>query len=262
MSSTQIKPSHAVMSSAWKSAALLICAGVMLASCSLFPDAAGDRQVQEEKDFPDTQVGRLLRDHVGAAVNTGRDAEARYQASLTLLRGQSEAVSAMITATYSKIDEARYFRRWLLVETLRELHSDRTLATLKTIAESPIPEEMWSDDEAFSQDREISIRTTAIAGIADLASRGNEEADRLLTNFFGHENPAVRRVAIIGYANAGTDYEARTSFLKRVLPVEDQRFITLKATDIRTVAHPDIPDIHLEEPKGDGDVPEANKEIQ
>ncbi len=262
MKRNEARPLHALMTGVWGASILLVFAGVMLAGCSLSRDTAEERQVQEEEDFPDTPVGRLLRDHVAAAVGTGRDAEAKYQASLTLLRRQSQSVTELIDQTYGKIEEDRYFRRWLLVETLRELHADHTLVTLKTIAESPIPEEKWSDDEAFSRDKEISIRTTAVAGIADLASRENAEAERILTNFFKHESPAVRRTAIVGYANAGKDYEARTRFLKQMLLVEDHGFITLKATDIRTVAHPDIPDIQLEKPQGEGDVPRANREVQ
>jgi hypothetical protein len=250
------------MTGAWGAFILLVFAGVMLAGCSPSRDTAEERQVHEEEDFPDTPVGRLMRDHVAAAVGTGRDAEAKYQASLTLLRRQSQSVTELIGQTYGKIEEDRYFRRWLLVETLRELHADHTLDTLKTIAESPIPDEKWSDEEAFSQDREISIRTTAVAGIADLASRENAEAERILTSFFKHENLAVRRTAIVGYANAGRDYEGRIRFLEQMLPADDHGFITLKATDIRTVAHPDIPDIQLEEPQAEGDVPRAHREVE
>ena len=262
MSKIESHFNHGSMLKALWCLAFLACMGLVLAGCDSQPDSAEETEISEEQDFPDTKVGRLLSKHMDAALGTGTDVEAQYQRSLTALRSQPDEVITLLGVTYNKIDESRYFRRWLMVETLRELHSDSALMLLSDIADQPIPDEKWTDDEAFSQDKEISIRTTAIAGIADLAGRGNEDANTRLTRFFKHRNPSIRRVAVIGYLGAGEDYETRVDFLKRALPEEDHQFITLKATNIKSVKHPDIPDVKLSVPEKDGAAPQIDKEGQ
>jgi len=194
------------------------------------------------RDFPDTPVGNMVNNHVGTLVAVGEDAEAKYQASLQQLRSQIPEVVKVIHEAYLKMDTSRYFRRWALVETLRELHSDSTLPILIQIASSLIPPEKWSDPETSSRDKESHIRVTAVEGIADLAQRGNRSAEQALARFFNHEDLSVRRQAIRGYLSSGQDFRERADYLQKTLPEKDHWLINLDLTNVKRVPHPDIPE--------------------
>lgn len=204
----------------------------------------GSKSVEFEqvKDFPNTEVGNMLEEHFGIMVSVGENAEEKYQSSLEQLRGQIPEVIRLISDVYHKMDTTRYFKRWLLVETLCELRSDSTLSLLAEIVFSPIPKEMWSDPESFSQDKESDIRVTAMDGISFLAKNGNKNAEELLTKFFQHDDLSVRRRAIRGYLNIGDNYKERVSYLKRIISKNDHWLISLDVTDPKTVPYPDIPE--------------------
>lgn len=194
------------------------------------------------RDFPDTPIGNMVNNHMGLLVAVGEDAEEKYQTSLQLLRKKIPEVVKIIYHAYVLIDTTRYFRRWALVETLRELHSDSTVPFLIEIASSPIPEERWSDPEASSGDKESNIRVTAVEGIAEMAKRGNQNAEQALIKFFSHDDLSVRRQAIRGYLKVGRDYKERAAYLQQILPEKDHWLINLDVTDPKEVPHPDIPD--------------------
>jgi hypothetical protein len=202
-------------------------------------------------DFPDTVAGRLAAAHMNAFVGVGEKAESVYQDSLRQLRAQPQAAQVLYES-YQKTDETRYFRRWALVETLRELHSTAALTALSQIATSPIPGEKSRDGEDTSRGKEVNIRVTAVDGLADLA-RSDKNAEYLLTRFFTSPDLSIRRRAIRGYLRAGEAYfrdsaaaasevQRRMGELKTKLPVADHGLISLAVTNIKTVPHPAMPD--------------------
>jgi inorganic triphosphatase YgiF len=209
-------------------------------------DKSKSRPTQEPQDFPDNELGRRLTEHFNLMVAVEKNAESRYERSLKYLQQEAPSVAKMLFSSYLKIEESRYFRRWTIVETLKELRNDSAFAFLQRIALTPIPPERFSDPESFSVDKESHIRVTAVDGIAELAKQGNKEAETSLSQFFTHLDLSVRRRAIRGYlriANNNTEYERRVSYLKSKLPTKEHSLITLNVTNIKKVPHPDdVPD--------------------
>jgi HEAT repeat protein len=184
----------------------------------------------------------MLSHHMSTVAAVGQNAEEEYQASLQALRAHGPEAVEVLHRVYVNMDETRYFARWALVETLRELRSDSALQALTEIASVPVPKEKWTDPEASSRDQESHIRVTAVVGIADLAKQGNRDAEQALTRFLTHEDLSVRREAIRGYLGAGKDYDARASYLRKNLSERDQSLINLNVTEVKQVRHPDIPE--------------------
>jgi hypothetical protein len=199
-------------------------------------------QPQTPQVFPTTETGRLLTEHLNRLADVRPDAEQRYQASLRQLRQQAPKAIPVLFETYQKTKESNYFRRWAIVNTMKELQNDAAVSSLATIALAPIPPERWSDPESSSRSREFIIRVTAVDGLAELAKLGNKKAEAILPRLIKHDNLSIRRRAIRGYLAAGSDYEKRANFLKSQLPTRDHSLITLSVTDIKQVPHPqDVP---------------------
>lgn len=206
-------------------------------------ESSSPREKPSYQDFPDTQLGRQLSEHLSYLAGVGRDAEQKYQASLKRLQEHAPEVVRMLADAYPKIQLDRYFRRWSIVETMREMRNNSAVNSLKQIAFSPIPAERWADPERFSRDKEISIRVTAVRGLSELAREGNKVAEQSLLRLITNKELGIRRQAIRGYLGAGQDQKQRTNELKSRLPKSDYGLITLDVTDVKRVPHPDdVPD--------------------
>ncbi len=206
-----------------------------------------ERPTPQPQDFPDNELGRRLTQHLNLLTGLGEDAERKYQASLKALQQQAPEAAKLLFSSYLKMDESRYFRRWAIVETLKELRSNDALAYLQRIALAPLPKERFSDPETSSLDKESHTRVTAVDGIAELAKLGNKGAETALAQFFTYPDLTVRRRAVRGYLAVGmgnrSDYDRRVALLKSKLPRSDQSLITLTVTNIKRVPYPDdIPD--------------------
>jgi hypothetical protein len=206
-------------------------------------ESSGPRETPRYQDFPESELGRQLSDHLNYLAGVGKDAEQKYQESLKRLRERAPEVVRMIAEAYPKIQVDRYFRRWSIVETMREMRNNDALKSLQGIAFSPIPAERWADSERFSKDKEISIRVTAVGGLSELARQGNTIAEQSLLRLITNKELGIRRQAIRGYLGAGQDLERRIKVLKSKVPKSDYGLITLDATDVKRVPHPDdVPD--------------------
>lgn len=203
--------------------------------------ASSSSVVLPKSDFPDTPLGEKVAKHVELLAAVGGDAEKNYQKSLIGLRSELPEVIEIIYQAYMKMEKTRYFKRWVLVETLRELQSDSILIFLETIALSDIPDELWSDPEVFSIDKESNIRVTAVDGIAQLAKGENLRAEEILKRLFNHEELSIRQRAIRGYLSIG-NYKERADSLRSILSENDYWLINLDITDPKNVPHPSIPD--------------------
>lgn len=174
-------------------------------------------------DFPDTELGRRLTYHMMIARRYGAEAELRSEQAMTALREQADASSELLLDAYSKADESRYFDRWLMVESLRELRSDSAVDALEQIATAPLPPEHGNPGEIHGTstvDEELMIRATATRALGEIAIDGNAEArDRLLAMATNpDEQIMVRRAAAWGYASAYGDEEDGVEVLKQALP--------------------------------------------
>ena len=214
---------------------------LLIDSCAKNDDAASSSPlVQSKSDFPDTPLGAQVAKHVELLAAVGDDAEVNYQKSLIELRSELPEVIEIIYQAYMKMETTRYFKRWVLVETLRELQSDSILFVLERIAFSDIPDELWSDPENFSIDKESNIRVTAVDGIAELAKGKNVRAVEILKRLFNHEELSIRRRAIRGYLSIG-NYKERADSLRNIISEKDYWLINLDITDPKKVPHPSIP---------------------
>lgn len=202
--------------------------------------------------FPSGALGDLLRTHMKAITGVGKDpeqqfqdAEKAYQASLRELRGRSPEVIPLLAVAYNRTEESNYFRRWALVETMRELQSETAVSALAKIATSAIPQErIRTDPERSSVDEEIRIRVTAVEGLGPLAKM-NKVAERTLLSLTKHPHLGIQRAAIRGYLAADPnpdEQKKRSERLKTSLPPDRHQLITLETTDIKRVPHPDMPD--------------------
>lgn len=206
-------------------------------------ESTGPSRTPRYQDFPNTELGRQLADHMNYLAGVGKDAERKYQESLRRLRQRAAEVVRLLAETYPKIAADRYFRRWAIVETMREMRNNSALSQLQRIALSPISAERWGDPERFSMDKEISIRVAAVEGLSELARQGNKEAEQSLLRLITNKELGIRRQAIRGYLSAGQDKERRVRLLKSRVPKSDYGLITLDATDVKRVPHPDdVPD--------------------
>jgi hypothetical protein len=203
--------------------------------------------------LPTGAIGDLLRAHlqamtgVGVDANAGyQDAERTYQISLKKLREQATEVVPALIASYRRTEPESYFRRWLLVETLRELKNGTAATALADIARTPIPEERYGDDaERSSVDEEIRIRVTAVEGLSAIATTGSE-AEKALLQLTSHPLIGIHRAAIRGYLAASvdaTEQQRRAVTLRGLLSEDRVSLMTLEATDVKKVPHPSMPEI-------------------
>jgi hypothetical protein len=193
--------------------------------------------------FPNTPAGNLVREHVRASMGHGEDAEAQYQQSLTTLRAEPEAGQILYNA-YRKVAPENYFYRNMIVEALKQLRSEGSLAYLNEIAADKIPADREPENaEIDTRQDEVVIRVTAVEGIALLAADSLAEAERSLRQLIGHEDLTVRQMATRGYLQSPFgNREEKIQELRQRLPQTEHWYITTEATDIKKVAHPAMPE--------------------
>jgi hypothetical protein len=225
-----------------KSLALVTALTVLLAvwsNCARSRDHAVASRVQRTShDFPDSPTGDALARHFEVMVQLGPDADSAYQVSLTYLRRNAPQVVPELNRAYARMDPMRHFRRWCLVETLRELHTDLALHSLVQIASSPLPPGPPQDSDFSYRSRECHIRATAVDGLGELARGGNKTALRALLPLTRHSYLGIRRRAVRAYLAAGADTSLRAAELRKLIPASDHWLITLQVTDVAGIALP------------------------
>lgn len=203
----------------------------------------GTSKTNVEEVLPDTPAGNLVRQHLRLSMGNGEDAEVKYQQSLTDLRAEPEAVS-ILSAAYKKVPEENYLYRNMLVEALKQLHSGEALASLNSIASERIPEDRNPENEEMdTRIDETVIRLTAVEGISLLATDSLVDADKALRLLIGNKNLSIRQMAVRGYLQSAIgDNEEKIQELYNLIPKEEHWYITNEATNIKEVAHPDMPE--------------------
>ena len=199
--------------------------------------AARNTPQVETELFPDTEAGRMLREHMmilALPTESPDEADRRYARSITELRKNPKEVLDLLTSAYRRIEPFRYYDRWALVKTLADLGLPGAYESLGAIARAPLPPEQNKDVHHFStQEDEVMIRLRAVDGLGRLAASGHKAADaNLLALATDRANPnlAIQARAIKAYLRAGRDYDARARLLKSRLPPDRHGVITLQVT--------------------------------
>jgi hypothetical protein len=198
--------------------------------------------------YPKTPTGQQIKKHLTAMAGVGEDAEANYQKSLAVMRLNPEVLS-VLAEVYEAIVEEDYFRRTLVVETLKEMHSVDALSYLARIANTPIPEDrMPKNTEVNTREDEIVIRITAVQGLSVLAAQDSSEANNLLLKLVSHDDLTVRQMSARGYLGSSVgSLDEKLKQLHEIVPEDEHWYLTTKLTEIRKVQHPEVlPDFDLE----------------
>jgi hypothetical protein len=122
--------------------------------------------------FPDTPVGRALRNHLQILVDISAGADERKERSLEELRKNPKEASQALLAAYHAANSKDFFRRWLLSLTLSELGSNEAYPGLHEIAHSKVPAGLKDNDLEGSQlSNESAIRQNSVWGLILLARK-------------------------------------------------------------------------------------------
>lgn len=196
-----------------------------------------------EEVLPNTPAGNLVREHLRLSMGHGEEAEAVYQKSLAKLRVEPEAESILSTA-YKKVPEENYLYRNMLVEALKQLHSIEALSALDRIATERIPEDRNPENEEIdTRIDETVIRLTAVEGISFLAADSIVGAESALRQLISNKDLSIRQMAVRGYLQSAIgNKEEKKKELYNLLPKEEHWYITSESTNIKEVAHPDMPE--------------------
>jgi len=199
--------------------------------------------INVEDLLPNTNTGNLVKQHLRLAMGSGTDAEAKYQQSLERLKVNPEA-GRVLYDTYKKVPAQHYMFRTMIVEALKQLRSPASMAFLDEIASDRIPEDSAPENaEIDTRIDEIVIRITAVEGLTLLASDSLVDANEALMGLTNHGDLTVRQMAARGYikSSVGSAVE-KIEALKSKLPKEEHWYLSLEDTNIKTVAHPEMPE--------------------
>lgn len=192
--------------------------------------------------FPNTPLGKMVKEHIRVAMGNGENAESGYQKSLLVLRADTGSAETLFNV-YNKVPEQNFFLRTMLVESLKELHSSKALFYLSSVAKEKIPANLYPENaEINTTQDEIIIRITAVEGISKLAADSSAEAEGILTQLINSEDLTIRQMAVRGYLHSAFgNANEKMEQLRRKLPKEEYWYITTDTTNIRKVKHPDMP---------------------
>ncbi len=196
-------------------------------------------------EFPNTLEGQTLKKHIYTISGVGKDAEMKYQSSLSKLKEDTN-VNKLIYEIYKNVSEEKYMLRMLLIETLKELKFNTSLNMLNEIAVSKIPDEKSKDTEYSTKEEEIIIRLCAIEGLTSLAMNQNIKAQQLLFKLIDVDDMTLKQIAIRGYLKSlkadtlvsSEQINENIELIKKKVPNELHWMVTYKETDIKSVPYP------------------------
>ncbi len=193
--------------------------------------------------FSGVSYGELIKEHVRASIGFGKNAERKYQNSLSILREEPKIVESLFEI-YQQLPAEFYLYRTMIVETLKQMKSDASLKYLYNIASLDIPRDTEPENpEIDTRLDEIIVRITATEGIGILAKNKNVAAEETLKKLTNHKDVSVRQMAVRAYLQSPFgNIERKIKELRDQLPKDEYWYITTKSTDIREVEHPEMPE--------------------
>ena len=165
---------------------------------------------------------KKIKNHFPYMQYVGEGAEDKYQKSIDELRKNKDEVTDILIKDYYQTEEEHYLKRQQIMETMRALHSEKSIPIFTEILMEKFPEEKSQDiHHGSTQLEEGIIRLTAIEGLGYFAKEGsnNEVLITLLEIVKNTNSPLpLKRQAVREYLHASKNKEIlkKQSFPKGV----------------------------------------------
>ena len=176
-----------------------------------------------------------IKNHFPHMQFVGEGAEEKYQRSIDELRKNKDEVTELLIQDYSQITEENYLLRQQIIETMRALHSEKSIPIFTELLMEKFPEEKSQDiHHGSTQLEEGIIRLTAIEGLGYFAKEGsNKEVLITLLEIVKNTNSPLplKRQAVREYLHSSKDKETlakNKTLLKEFLPKESHFIVTEK----------------------------------
>lgn len=215
------------------------------------PDTLETKRVESPFSFAgsDKELNAAILEAVNRMGGAGDGAEDAYQRALAALKERADGAIDVIVDEYDSLPEEGYLDRWSLVHLLSELRSPAAVKALNRIVTSRIPAEKQKEShDSSTVTEEVIIRTTAVEGVVRLSADGVEEARTVLLRHARHRVFSIRRAAVQGLMETGTDDDRKQ--LRALLKERgDQGLLKIRRIDVREapqaiggrfVVHPDV----------------------
>jgi hypothetical protein len=188
-----------------------------------------------------------LERYLSTLYATGEDVEKQHERALEYLRRDAAEVVIAIVKASSSCESADYPRRWALVYAAARLEDEAALPYFRELVLTPIPESGHPVGHRNTATREETIlRTTAVDGVARLATRGDRRAFDMLHEFLQVPSISIRRASV--QAILAVDPEARDR-LAELLPPEQRFLLDVKQISVSETPQVKDPTAHLRDPK-------------
>ncbi|MEU9116815.1 hypothetical protein AB0D04_34955 [Streptomyces sp. NPDC048483] len=165
---------------------------------------------------------------MGALDDTDEYADERYQQVLGRLRGYpAEEVTALLRRGWESLPEFAYLDRWGLVQLLTDLRLTTATDVFETILTTPIPPERTPayTHRPSTVGEEITIRTTAVDGLAELAAQDDPSAVELLIRHVTDTHRSIQVACVMALRDLGEDAGVDVSSL---VPEKDQKLLHMR----------------------------------
>ena len=180
-------------------------------------------------------VKKDIKHHLKLITSFGEDAESNYMKSLEKLKKNKDIATLELSKQYESTKVKDYKTRQEIVETIRALHSEKSIPVLEKIIHTDIPEEYEDLHNGSTRLEEGIIRLTAIEAIGYFAnhSKNKKVATELLLQIVSSStNPLqLKRQAAREFLQASYNKEQlndRKEILKNIIPSEQHFIITEK----------------------------------
>jgi len=181
-------------------------------------------------DVVEKHLAIQLRDHLAIGLEIKQFNPRAYRENLKHLKQNPIKASQALIEEYHHQPEERYYPRWLLVHTVREINHPASKEFYVELLNSEIPKEQETDTHLSSTvENELVIRLAAIHGLEELAKSGNTSStDELLYVALKHPHRPVRTEAILAYISLHEDQEEAKTKLRDQLSKMDLQFLEIK----------------------------------
>lgn len=180
-------------------------------------------------------AGQVLMNYLAAINVAGDDADERYKIAVSAIREKAHDVVIEIARQENHCRAKDYPTRWGLIYAASELGHPAALPFFRSVVMTPIPPEESPDPHSFSTVAEETIlRTTAVDGVARLASGGSKEAVEALFDFLDVPSLSVKRAAVQALMGVKQGESLRGRIEERLCP-EYRFLLDVRPIDVRKV---------------------------
>jgi hypothetical protein len=185
------------------------------------------------------KIKKEISNHFRLIDSIGEIAEVNYLNSLEKLKENKDKVTLELTKQYENTAIKSYKTRQQIMETIRALHSEKSIPILEKVINSDIPQEEYEDlHQGSTRLEEGIIRLTAIEAIGHFVndSKNKELATDLLLKIVSTSNNPLplKRQAVREFLQASSNKEQlteRKTILKNIIPIQQHFIITEKVDE-------------------------------